>query len=274
MKKLLLVSLMLIGMSVSCEKQDWFSPEEVGEIRSQYQEQINALTISKNELLSQTTSLTTQIDDLNTAATALGVTNDDQLAEISTLTTSIDSLNTQITTLDAQIVTLNTTVTSNATTTTDLNTQIATLNTQITTLNASATTLQAEVTAKAVDIVTLQNFKSIRDKLDAMVAATISDAKLNTAIDSVSIGLTSASVTPATLKGLITAESNWIFNNAIKTGTVSMTASATTFYDNSTDTNVINFRTLVTEMTAAWNAAKESKFILWWIEFIKEYENL
>ena len=107
-----------------------------------------------------------------------------------------------------------------------------------------------------------------------MVAATISDAKLNTAIDSVSIGLTSASVTPATLKGLITAESNWIFNNAIKTGTVSMTASATTFYDNSTDTNVINFRTLVTEMTAAWNAAKESKFILWWIEFIKEYENL
>ena len=40
MKKLLLVSLMLIGMSVSCEKQDWFSPEEVGEIRSQYQEQM------------------------------------------------------------------------------------------------------------------------------------------------------------------------------------------------------------------------------------------
>ena len=104
-KFIYIVSFMLIGMSVSCEKQDWFSPEEVGEIRSQYQEQINALTISKNELLSQTTSLTTQIDDLNTAATALGVTNDDQLAEISTLTTSIDSLNTQITTLDAQIVT-------------------------------------------------------------------------------------------------------------------------------------------------------------------------
>ena len=53
-----------------------------------------------------------------------------------------------------------------------------------------------------------------------------------------------------------------------------MTASATTFYDNSTDTNVVNFRNLVTEMTTAWNALKETQFILWWIEFIKEYENL
>lgn len=273
-KLIYILSFMLIGISVSCEKDNWFSPEAVDEIKSNYQSQVDGLMFLKNELLTQTTSLTTQIDDLNATVTSLGVTNDNQLAEITTLTTSIDNLNSQITTLDAQIVTLNTTVTSNATTTTDLNTQIATLNTQITTLNASATTLQAEVTAKAVDIVTLQNFKSIRDKLDAMVAATISDAKLNTAIDSVSIGLTSASVTPATLKGLITAESNWIFNNAIKTGTVSMTTSATTFYDNSTDTNVINFRTLVTEMTAAWNAAMESKFILWWIEFIKEYENL
>ena len=49
MKKLLLVSLMLIGMSVSCEKQDWFSPEEVGEIRSQYQEQINECLNVSNE---------------------------------------------------------------------------------------------------------------------------------------------------------------------------------------------------------------------------------
>ena len=274
MKKLLLVSLMLIGMSVGCEKQDWFSPEEVGEIRSQYQEQINALTISKNELLSQTTSLTTQIDDLNTTATALGVTNGDQLAEISTLTTSIDSLNTQITTLDAQIVTLNTTISTNASSTTDLNSQITTLTSQVASLTTSATTLQASIDAALADVLILQDFKSVRDKLDTMVAATINDAKLNTAIDNVSVGLTTTSVTPATLKGLITAESNWIFNNAIKTGTVSMTASATTFYDNSSDTNVINFRTLVTEMTAAWNAAKESKFILWWIEFIKEYENL
>ena len=266
-----ILSFILIGMSVSCEKENWFSPEEVNTIISEYQIQINALTISKNELLTRTTSLTTQIDDLNTAAAALGITNDDQLAEITTLTTSIDNLNSQITTLDTQIVTLNTTVSTNVT---DLNTQITTLTSQIASLTTSATTLQASIDAALADVLVLQDFKSVRDKLDTMVAATISDAKLNTAIDSVSIGLTSASVTPATLKGLITAESNWIFNNAIKTGTVSMTTSATTFYDNSTDTNVINFRTLVTEMTAAWNAAMESKFILWWIEFIKEYENL
>lgn len=265
---------MLIGMSVSCEKENWFSPEDVDEIRSGYQAQINALTISKNELTTQTTSLTSQIDDLNATITALGVTNDDQLAEIATLTTSIGSLNTQITTLDAQIVTLNGTITSNATTTTDLNTQISTLNSQITTLTASATTLQASLDAAQADVLVLQDFKSIRHKLDTMVAATISDANLNTAIDNVSVGLTSTSLTPSTLKGLISLESDWIFDNAIKTGTVSMTTSATAFYDTSTDTNVVNFRTLVTEMTAAWNAAKESTFILWWIEFIKEYENL
>ena len=86
--------------------------------------------------------------------------------------------------------------------------------------------------------------------------------------------MTTTSITSTTLKGLIADESNWIFNNAIKTGTVSMTVSATTFYDNSTDTNVVNFRNLVTEMTTAWNALKETQFILWWIEFIKEYENL
>jgi len=267
MKKLLLVLLMFVGMSVSCEKENWFSPEEVEEIRSEYQEQINALTISKNELLSQTTSLTTQIDDLNATVTALGVTNDDQLAEISTLTTSIDSLNTQVTTLDAEITTL---TASN----TDLTSQISTLNTEVTSLTTSATTLQASLDAALVDILILQDFKSIRDKLDTMVAATISDANLNTAIDSVSIGLTTPILSPSVLKGFINGQSNWIFNNAIKSGTVSMTSSVTTFYDNSTDTNVINFRTLVTEMTTAWNAAKESKFILWWIEFIKEYENL
>ena len=53
----------LAGVSVSCEKSDWFSPEDVQEIRSSYQAQINELTISKNELTTQTTSLTAQIDD-------------------------------------------------------------------------------------------------------------------------------------------------------------------------------------------------------------------
>ena len=172
MKKLLLVLLMFVGMSVSCEKENWFSPEEVDEIRSEYQEQINALTILKNELLSQSTSLTTQIDDLNATVTSLGVTNDDQLAEISTLTTSIDSLNTQVTTLDAEITTL---TASN----TDLTSQISTLNTEVTSLTTSATTLQASLDAALVDILILQDFKSIRDKLDTMVAATISDANLN-----------------------------------------------------------------------------------------------
>ena len=273
-KLIYILSFVLIGMGISCEKENWFSPEEVDEIRSEYQTQINALTISKNELESQATSLTTQIEDLNATVTELGLANDDQLAEIATLTTSIDSLNTQVTTLDAEILTLTTSNTTLTTSNTDLTTQIGTLNTEVTTLNSSITTLQASVTALEVDILILQDWKSVTDKLDFMVAATISDANLNTAIDSVSLGMASPSLTPSTLKGLITAESGWIFNNAIKSGTVSMTASATAFYDNSTDTNVVNFRTLVSEMTAAWNAAKETTFILWWIEFIKEYENL
>ena len=53
-----------------------------------------------------------------------------------------------------------------------------------------------------------------------------------------------------------------------------MTSAVSTFYDTSADTNVVNFRTLVTELTAAWNAAKEPTLILWFIEFVKEYENL
>ena len=107
----------------------------------------------------------------------------------------------------------------------------------------------------------------------AMFSA-IKDANLNTAIDSVSIGLTTPILSPSVLNGFINGQSNWIFNNAVKSGTVSMTTAVSNFYDNSTDTNVVNFRTLVSEMTAAWNAAKETTFILWWIEFIKEYENL
>ena len=273
-KSIFILILSLAVASVSCEKSDWFSPEDVENIKKSYQDQINALTIEKNTLTSTTTSLTTQIDDLNATITALGVTSDEQLAEIATLTTSVTTLNDQIDTLDAEIVTLEATITANGSTTTDLNAQITALNTQVASLTTEATALQASIDAAQAEVVVMQDFKSLRDKLDVMVAATISDANLNTAIDSVSIGLTTTSVTPATLKGLITAESNWIFNNAVKSGTVSMTTAASNFYDTSTDTNVVNFRTLVTEMTAAWNAAKESQFILWWIEFIKEFENL
>jgi hypothetical protein len=107
-----------------------------------------------------------------------------------------------------------------------------------------------------------------------MVAATITDTNLNAAIDSISIGLTSSSVSATVLKGLISTEADWLFDNAIKTGTTSMTTAVSTFYDTSTDTNVINFRTLVSELTTAWNAAKEPQLLLWFIEFIKEYENL
>jgi hypothetical protein len=53
-----------------------------------------------------------------------------------------------------------------------------------------------------------------------------------------------------------------------------MTTAVSSFYDTSTDTNVVNFRTLVAELTTAWNAAKEPQLLLWFIEFINEYENL
>ena len=111
-------------------------------------------------------------------------------------------------------------------------------------------------------------------KLDVMVAATIADVNLNKAIDSLSIGLTTTSITPSVLDGLITAEANWLFNNAVTSGTTSMTTAATNFYNTSTDTNVVNYKTLITELTAAWNAAKEPTLLLWFIEFVKEYENL
>jgi hypothetical protein len=76
------------------------------------------------------------------------------------------------------------------------------------------------------------------------------------------------------LRGLIAAEADWVFDNAVKSGTVSMTTAVSSFYDTSTDTNVVNFRTLVAELTTAWNAAKEPQLLLWFIEFINEYENL
>jgi len=181
-------------------------------------------------------------------------------AQIVTLTTSNTTLTTSNTTLGEQVTTLTASVTA--------------LQLEITTLETEATTLEGQITSLKDEVLTFQNFKLLRDKLDTMVAATITDTNLNAAIDSISIGLTSSSVSATVLKGLISTEADWLFDNAIKTGTTSMTAAVSTFYDTSTDTNVINFRTLVGELTTAWNAAKESTLITWFIEFIKEYENL
>jgi len=162
--------------------------------------------------------------------------------------------------LEAQVTTLTASVTA--------------LQLEITTLETEATVLEGQITSLKDEVLTFQNFKSLRDKLDVMVAATITDTNLNAAIDSISIGLTSSSVSATVLKGLISTEADWLFDNAIKTGTTSMTTAVSTFYDTSTDTNVINFRTLVGELTTAWNTTKESTLITWFIEFIKEYENL
>ena len=220
-----------------------------------------------------TTSNTT-LTDANATLTAENATVQALNDDVTALTAQVDSLTTNIATLDAQIVTLNTTITNSGATNTDLTSQITTLTANVTTLTAQVATLEAAADVLEADILAMKNFKSIRDKLDVMVAATIADVNLNKAIDSLSIGLTSTSITPSVLKGLVTAEADWLFNNAITTGTTSMTTSATAFYNTSTDTNVVNYRTLVTELTAAWNAAKESQLILWFIEFIKEYENL
>lgn len=289
---------MLIGMSVSCEKQDWFSPEDVDALKAQHQAQLNELTFANNTLTTSAADLTTQVatltttvetlqaevTSLTTSNTTLTDANATLTAENATvqalnddvvsLTAQVDSLTTNIATLDAQIVTLNTTITNSGATNTDLTAQITTLTTSVTTLTAQVTTLEAAADVLEADILAMKNFKSIRDKLDVMVAATIADVNLNKAIDSLSIGLTSTSITPSVLKGLVTAEANWLFNNAVTSGTTSMTTSATAFYNTSTDTNVVNYKSLVTELTAAWNAAKEPTLLLWFIEFVKEYENL
>jgi len=293
---------MLIGMSVSCEKQDWFSPEDVDALKAQHQAQLNDLTFANNTLTTSAADLTTQVATLtttvetlqaevtslttsnttlsteNTALTATNTANTTTITglndDVTDLTAQVATLTGNIATLDAQIVTLNTTITNSGATNTDLTTQITTLTTSVTTLTAQVATLEAAADVLEADVLAMKNFKSIRDKLDVMVAATIADVNLNKAIDSLSIGLTSTSITPSVLDGLVTAEANWLFNNAITTGTVSMTTSATAFYNTSTDTNVVNYKTLVTELTAAWNAAKEPTLLLWFIEFVKEYENL
>jgi|TARA_B100000085_G_scaffold145981_1_gene132801 prefoldin subunit 5 len=297
-KLIYVISFMLIGMSVSCEKQDWFSPEDVDAMKAQHQAQLNELTFANNELTTSAADLTTQVatltttvetlqaevTSLTTSNTTLTDANATLIAEnatvqalnddVASLTAQVDSLTTNIATLDAQIVTLNTTITNSGATNTDLTNQITTLTANVTTLTAQVTTLEAAADVLEADILALKNFKSIRDKLDVMVAATIADTNLNKAIDSLSIGLTTTSITPSVLDGLITAEANWLFNNAVTSGTTSMTTAATNFYNTSTDTNVVNYKSLVTELTAAWNAAKESTLILWFIEFVKEFENL
>lgn len=288
--------------SVSCEKSDWFSPEDVDLLKANYTTQINDLTFAKNELTTQVTDLTTQVTTLtsevetleasvstlttsNTTLTSdndtLTATNATQLTtiaglndDVTDLTSQVTSLTAEVTALEAEIVTLETTITNSGATNTELTGQITTLTASVTTLEAQATTLQASITTLEGEVLAFKNFKSLRDKLDVMVAATITDTNLNAAIDSISIGLTSTSLSPTVLDGLISTEANWLFNNAVKSGTVSMTTAVSNFYDTSADTNVVNFRTLVTELTAAWNAAKETTLIAWFIEFIKEYENL
>ena len=299
MKKVILLFLFaFIGMSVSCEKSDWLSPEDVDNIKNQLNTQITELQFDNNTLTTQVTDLTTQVTNLTTEVASLETyvstlteSNTTLIAEnatVQTLTDNVATLTTQLATLtsekddlDAQIVTLttsNTTLTTSNTTLTDqvttLTASVTALQLEITTLETEATTLEGQITSLKDEVLTFQNFKLLREKLDTMVAATITDTNLNAAIDSISIGLTSSSVSATVLKGLISTEADWLFDNAIKTGTTSMTTAVSTFYDTSTDTNVINFRTLVGELTTAWNAAKEPQLLLWFIEFINEYENL
>jgi len=301
-KSIFILMFALAGVSVSCEKSDWFSPDEVDAIKAGYNVQVNelqyanvALTTQVTDLTTQVTNLTSEVETLTTSVstlttsnstlttenTALEATNTANVTTIAGLNDDVTDLTSQVTTLtaevaelEADIVTLNTTITNSGATNTDLTSQITTLTATNTTLAAQVATLQTEADALEADILTMKNFKSLRDKLDVMVAATITDTNLNAAIDSISIGLTSTSLTPSVLDGLISTEADWLFDNAIKSGTVSMTTAVSSFYDTSADTNVVNFRTLVTELTAAWNAAKEPQLILWFIEFINEYENL
>jgi len=249
------------------------------------------LTFAKNELTTQVADLTTQVTTLtsevetleasvstlttsNATLTAENATVSELTDDVTDLTSQVTSLTAEVTALEAEIITLETTITNSGATNTELTDQITTLTASVTTLEAQIATLQTEATTLESEVLAFKNFKSLRDKLDVMVAATITDTNLNAAIDSISIGLTSTSLSPTVLDGLISTEANWLFNNAIKTGTVSMTTAVSSFYDTSADTNVVNFRTLVTELTAAWNAAKETTLIAWFIEFIKEYENL
>jgi len=297
-KIILLFLLTVMTLTVSCEKSDWFSPEDVKNIKNQYATIINTLQVDNNELTTQVTDLTTQVTNLTTeveeleaSVSTLTVSNTTLIAEnatlseltgdVATLTAQLATLTSEKEDLDAQIVALTTSNTTLTTSNTTLEEQVTTLTASVTalqleiaTLETEATVLEGQITSLKDEVLTFQNFKSLRDKLDVMVAATITDTNLNAAIDSISIGLTSSSVSATVLKGLISTEADWLFDNAIKAGTTSMTTAVSTFYDTSTDTNVVNFRTLVGELTTAWDATKETTLIAWFIEFIKEYENL
>jgi len=292
MKKVILLFLLAtMTLVVSCEKSDWFSPEEVNTIKSQLNTQIYTLIDENDELTSEVTALTTQVTNLttdvaeleasvstltasNTALTAENLTVQTLTDNVATLTSQVASLTTEKELLDAQIVNLTTSNTSLTASNTTLTEQVTTLTASVTALQTQITTLGTQATALEAEILIFKNFKSLRDKLDVMVAASITDVNLNAAIDSISIGLTSTSVSSTVLGGLISTEADWLFDNAIKAGTTSMTTSVSTFYDTSTDTNVVNFRTLVGELTTTWDATKEYTLIAWFIEFIKEYENL
>jgi len=292
MKKVILLFLLtIIGITVSCEKSDWLSPEDVDNIRNQYTTQIQGLQFDNTELTTQVTALTTQVtnlttevEELETSVSTLTESNTTLTAEnatVQSLTDDVADLTTQVATLtsnkedlDAQIVSLTTSNTTLTTDNTSLLEQVTTLTASVTSLQSQVDELEAQADLLEAEILTFKNFKSLRQKLDTMVAATITDTNLNSAIDSISIGLTSSSVSSSVLGGLISTEADWLFNNAVKSGTVSMTTNVSTFYDTSTDTNVVNFRTLVEELTTAWNSAKETTLILWFIEFVKEFENL
>ena len=292
MKKVILLFLLtIIGITVSCEKSDWLSPEDVDNIRNQYTTQIQGLQFDNTELTTQVTALTTQVtnlttevEELETSVSTLTESNTTLTAEnatVQSLTDNVADLTTQVATLtsnkedlDAQIVSLTTSNTTLTTDNTSLLEQVTTLTASVTSLQSQVDELEAQADLLEAEILTFKNFKSLRQKLDTMVAATITDTNLNSAIDSISIGLTSSSVSSSVLGGLISTEADWLFNNAVKSGTVSMTTNVSTFYDTSTDTNVVNFRTLVEELTTVWNSAKETTLILWFIEFVKEFENL
>jgi len=292
MKKVILLFLLtIIGITVSCEKSDWLSPEDADNIRNQYTTQIQGLQFDNTELTTQVTALTTQVtnlttevEELETSVSTLTESNTTLTVEnatVQSLTDDVADLTTQVATLtsnkedlDAQIVSLTTSNTTLTTDNTSLLEQVTTLTASVTSLQSQVDELEAQADLLEVEILTFKNFKSLRQKLDTMVAATITDTNLNSAIDSISIGLTSSSVSSSVLGGLISTEADWLFNNAVKSGTVSMTTNVSTFYDTSTDTNVVNFRTLVEELTTAWNSAKETTLILWFIEFVKEFENL
>ena len=292
MKKVILLFLLtIIGITVSCEKSDWLSPEDVDNIRNQYTTQIQGLQFDNTELTTQVTALTTQVTNLtteveeletsvstltesNTTLTAENATVQELTDDVADLTTQVATLTSDKEDLDAQIVSLTTSNTTLTTDNTSLLEQVTTLTASVTSLQSQVDELETQADLLEAEILTFKNFKSLRQKLDTMVAATITDTNLNSAIDSISIGLTSSSVSSSVLGGLISTESDWLFNNAVKSGTVSMTTNVSTFYDTSTDTNVVNFRTLVEELTTAWNSAKETTLILWFIEFVKEFENL